>query len=246
MKTDRDKTATKSPPSRSTGLLSDCLFFLLHKPEIPTLIKFETEEERRNYSLRIMQRLGISTDQYSILNIHKIGVDTPASYVFEELLKWDGDSTCWPNHLANVGRIDRQLDNIELFLFGRRRYPFGLKNGFLGLKFIPLFRLKALKFQLLPDTFDFDNARYLLFKSSGGYPIGIFSMYVRSSIDGLNEAGQAQLFFVVGFNFYGKENWPNIKIVNRLWEWVHDRATANILNRIKQLSEWRFEKIQRG
>ncbi|MFQ5446964.1 MAG: hypothetical protein ACE5FF_08520 [Saprospiraceae bacterium] len=193
-----------------------------------------------------MQRLGISTDQYSILNIHKIGVHTPAKYVFEELLKWDGDSTCWPNYLAKVGRIDHQLDNIELFLFGHRKYPFGLKKGFLGFKFIPLFKLKALKFQLLPDPVDFDNARYLLYKSSGGYPIGIFAMYVRSSIDHQKEGGQAQLFFVVGFNFYGKENWSHNKLINRIWEWVHDRATANILNRIKQLCEWRFEKIQNG
>jgi hypothetical protein len=246
LETEKNKAGTKSPPSRSTSLLSDCRFFIFHKPKIPTLIKFQTKEERRNYSFRIMQRLGISTDQYAILNIHKIGVDTPAKYVFEELLKWDGDSTCWPNHLANVDRIDHQLDDIELFLFGRRRYPFGLKKSFFGLKFIPLFNLKALKFQLLPDPVDFDNARYLLFKSSGGYPIGIFSMYVRSSIDHQKEGEQAQLFFIVGFNFYGKENWPNIKLVNRLWEWVHDRATANILNRIKQLSEWRFEKIQKG
>ncbi len=227
-------------------MLSDVWLFLLHKPKIPTLIKFETEAERQNYSFRIMQRMDMGTDQYSILNIHKIGVEAPAKYVFEELLKWDGDSTCWPNYLAKVGRIDTKLSNIELFLFGLKRYPFGLKKGFPGFRFIPLFRLKALKFQLTPDPVDFDNARYLLYKSSGGYPIGIFSMYVRSSIRDQGETGQSQLFFVVGFNFYGKEDWPNIKLINRLWEWVHDRATANILNRIKQLSEWRFEKIRNG
>ncbi|MCK5730572.1 MAG: hypothetical protein KAH68_05830, partial [Draconibacterium sp.] len=94
-----------------------------------------------------------------------------------------------------------------------------------------------------PDTFDFDNARYLLYESSGGYPIGIFTMYVRSSIEELGETEHSQLIFAVSFNFYGKEKQVS-KLVNLLWKSLHNRVTANVLNRIKQLSEWRIEKIQ--
>lgn len=91
-----------------------------------------------------------------------------------------------------------------------------------------------------------DNARYLLYKCSGGYPIGVFTMYVRSSIKDQNEKEQSQLFLMVGFNFYGKEGWSDKKIINRTWELIHNRVNSNVLNRIKQLSEWRFDKIKRG
>lgn len=64
---------------------------------------------------------------------------------------------------------------------GAQEISLGFKKTFFGLKFIPLFNLDALKFQHLPGPSD-DNARFLLFESSGGYPIGIFTMYVRSSI----------------------------------------------------------------
>ncbi|MCP5101935.1 MAG: hypothetical protein GY950_01085, partial [bacterium] len=171
------------PPSRSRGILSDIRFFFLHKPAVPTLIESDSEEERENYSRRIMQRLGTSVADYSILNIHKIGINAPVKYVFEELLKWDGDSTCWPNHIAAVQRIHGRLERIRIFLFG-------IKKSSLTL----LFNLNAIKIQRLPDPADFDNARYLLYKCSGGYPIGIFSMYARSSITVLNEEEQTQLF----------------------------------------------------
>jgi len=46
---------------------------------------------------------------------------------------------------------------------------------------------------------------------------------------------------VVGFNFYGKKNWPDTHIVNTAWERIHNRVTANILNRFKQLCEFRFQ-----
>jgi hypothetical protein len=45
----------KKPPSRSKGLISDVIYFLLHKPEKATLIKFESVEERDNYNQRVMQ-----------------------------------------------------------------------------------------------------------------------------------------------------------------------------------------------
>jgi len=71
-------------------------------------------------------------------------------------------------------------------------------------------------------------------------------MYVRSSIPDQGEKNQSQLFLVVGFNFYGKENWSKNSFVNNIWEFIHDRVTANVLNRLKQLSEWRFQKLMSG
>ncbi len=235
-----------TPPKRSTGVFTDIRNFLLHKPAISTLIKFDSKEEREDFSYRILQRLDITVSKYKILNIHKIGVNAPAKYVFEELLKWNGDSSCWPNYIAKVTREDDKLENLLFHFFGFIKNPFWMKNGLFGLNFIPLFKLNAIDFKKTPDPADADNARYLLYESSGGYPIGVFCMYVRSSIAHENEPEQTQLFLMVGFNFYGKERWSKRKLINRTWELVHDRVTANVLNRIKQLSEWRFQIIQDG
>ncbi|MCK4990789.1 MAG: hypothetical protein KAS29_09900, partial [Bacteroidales bacterium] len=58
---------------------------------------------------------------------------------------------------------------------------------------------------------------------------------------------QSQLIFAVGFNFYGKEDWlKHRKLVNKIWESVHNRVTSNVLNRVKQLGEWRMDTIQNG
>ncbi len=234
---------SKKPPSRSKTILSDAWYFLLSKPKTPTLIKFKSEEKRKEYNQRVMQRVGIDVDKNSILNIHKIGVEAPVSYVFNELLNWNGDSTCWPNHVAKVERIDNRIEQIRILPFGWSKYPFKFMKSFLGLNLIPLFYLNSIRIKQVPDAFDFDNARYLLYRSSGGYPIGIFTMYVRSSIAELGETERSQLIFAVSFNFYGKEKQAN-KLVNIIWENVHNRVTSNVLNRIKQLSEWRIEKIQ--
>jgi len=241
-----DSSQSKAPPGRSKGILSDIRLFILHKPHIPTLIEFNSASERENYSQRIMQRLGISVCNYDILNIHKIGIEAPVRYVFEELLNWSGDSTCWPNHIAAVERINGSIEHIQIFLFGRKKYPLGFNKGIFGLKYIPLFNLDAIKIQHLPDPSDFDNARYFLYKCSGGYPIGIFSIYARSSIAGQQEKEQTQLFLVVGFNFYGKEDWSDTHIIDNIWEKIHNRVTANIMNRFKQLCEWRFQKVREG
>lgn len=219
------------PPIRSKGVLSDLRAFFFHKPEIATLIRFDSLEERENYSQRIMQRLGINVQKYNVLNIHKIGVDAPAMYIYEELLRWDGDSTCWPNHIATVDREKGKLEHMCIHVFGSKRFP-------------PLFKLDAIRFQEFPDPTEVDNARYLLFECHGGYPIGIFSIYVRSSIAEQKEKEQSQLFMVVGFNFYGREDISGNNIMNRLWEKIHNRVTSNILNRLKQLCEWRLDKIQ--
>jgi hypothetical protein len=234
----------KNPPSKSKNVFTDTWHFLIHKPKIQTLVKTQTEERRQEYNQRVLQRVGVDIDKNSILNIHQIGVNAPVSYVFNELLSWNGDSTCWPNHVARVERIDNQLEQIRILPFGWSRYPFRFMKSLFGLHIIPLFYLKSIRFKQVPDTFDFDNARYLLYRCSGGYPIGIFVMYVRSSIEALGEKASSQLVFAVSFNFYGKEKQKS-KLVNKLWEAVHNRVTANVLNRIKQLSEWRIEKMKR-
>jgi len=240
-----NKISPQKPPSRSKSLLTDVIYFLLHKPKKTTLIKFDTEEERDFYNQRVMQRIGIDPNRYSVLNIHKIGVEAPVSYVFNELLQWNGDSTCWPNHIAKVDLIENNLKRISIQPFGWKKYPFRFMKSFFGLKLIPLFLLNAIRIKKVPDTFDFDNARYLLYDCSGGYPIGIYVMYVRSSIAEMGEVAKSQLIFAVGFNFYGKQDWQRRrKLVNKIWETMHNRVTANVLNRIKQLGEWRIDAIE--
>lgn len=234
------------PPSNSTGFLTDIHHFMLNKPEVPTLISFKSNAERENYTFRILQRLGTEVSGYKILNIHKIGVNAPAKYIFEELLEWNGDSTCWPNHMAKIVKSSDRLENIYVYLFGWVHFPNWFKKSILGRTFIPLFKLDAIRFQKTPDPSDSDNARFLLYKSSGGYPIGIFALYVRSSIAHQQETEQSQLFLMVGFNFYGKEAWSKRSLFNQVWESIHDRVTSNILYRLKQLSEWRFAKIKTG
>ncbi len=238
--------SSTGPPLRSKGLISDVINFLLHKPKEATLIKYKSIEDRDNYNRRFMQRTGIDPNRYSILNIHKIGVKAPVSYVFNELLQWNGDSTCWPNHIAKVDRIENDLRRIRIQPFGWKKYPFKFMKSFFGFKMIPLFLLNAIQIKKFPDNFDFDNARYLLFECSGGYPIGIYIMYVRSSIPSMGEVAQSQLIFAVSFNFYGKEDWQRRrKLVNKIWESLHNRVTANVLNRIKQLCEWRIDSMQK-
>jgi len=233
----------KKPPSQSSNIFTDFWHFLLNKPKIQTLRKFDSEEKRQKFNQQIMQRVGVDVDRNSVLNIHKIGVEAPVSYVFNELLNWNGDSTCWPNHVAKVERVDDKIEEIRILPFGWSKYPFKFMKSFFGLNLIPLFYLNAIRIKQTPDAFDFDNARYLLYKSSGGYPIGIFTMYVRSSIHELGETAHSQLIFAVSFNFYGKEKQAN-RLVNRMWEAVHNKVTSNVLNRIKQLSEWRIDKMQ--
>ena len=135
----------KKPPSRSKTVLSDIRYFLLNKPKIQTLIKFDSEEKRQEYNQRIMQRVGIDVDRNSILNIHMIGVEAPVSYIFNELLNWNGDSTCWPNHVAKVERFNNEIEKIRILPFGWTKYPFGFKKSFFGLNLIPLFHLNSIR-----------------------------------------------------------------------------------------------------
>ena len=56
---------------------------------MPTMMDSKSDAGREDYEHRIRQRLGLSVSEYAILNIHKIGIVAPASYVFEELSDWD-------------------------------------------------------------------------------------------------------------------------------------------------------------
>lgn len=237
------QSSGKAPPEKSTGIIGDIRNFLLNRPAIKTLIKFNSEAERELYQQSIAQRHSIDVDKYKVLNIHRIGIEVPASFVFNELLKWNGDSSCWPNHIARVTLQDGKLDRIQVNLFGRTKSIFGAKGGILGFRLSHLFDLKAIKIQKFPEPFDVDNARYLLYKCSGGYPIGVFSMYVRTSIPERGEKEMSQLFIMVGFNFYGKKNLSRLNILKYFWEGIHNRVSGNVANRFKQLCEWRFEKF---
>ena len=233
----------KKPPSKSSGIFSDIRYFFLDKPEFETYIKFHTEDERQLFTNSILQRTGIGVEMFRVLNIHRIGIEAPAIFVFEELLKWNGDSSCWPNHIAKVTLKEDHLEEIKVNLFGWPADPFNKRKGVAGWQLFHLFNMHAIKIQHIPDPYDFDNARFLLYRCSGGYPIGVFLMYVRTSIPERGEKEMSQLFMMVGFNFYGNKTLTKINLISKTWQSVHNRATTHILNRLKQLCEWRFEQF---
>lgn len=229
----------KDYPTRSKTILSDIKYFFLQKPPIKTLIKFKSDEERLKYCWSILQRTSIGVDSYKMLNIHQIGINSPTSFLFEELLKWDGDSSCWPNHIAKVHRVDNKLENIKIYLFNMSKYLFGLKV-------FHLFDLNAIKIQRVPTPDDPDNARYLLYECKGGYPIGVFSMYTRTSIPERGEKEMSQLFIMVGFDFFGKESLSKFKFIRKVWAFFHNRVTNNVAYRFKLLCEYNFNKLTSG
>jgi len=228
--------------TRSNGVLRDIADFLLRQPPVNTLIEFDTSAKREDYSQRILQRLQIDVSLYSMLNIHQIGIQVPVRYVFDEIMRWDGDSTCWPNHIAEVERQRAGIDHISIFIFGQRHYPFGRQHRFLGLRYIPLFNLTLTRLQGQANTTETDNARFVLFRTTGGYPIGHFCMFTRSPIQALGETEMTQLFLMVGFDFYGKKSSRFSRFASKGWEPIHNRVTANIMNRFKQLCERRFHR----
>ncbi len=220
--------------------MCDLRYYFLTKPKIKTFIEHKSQTERESFSKRILQRIGVSVDEYSVLNIHKIGIEVPVKYVFEELLLWDSCSNYWPNRIARVKRINDSLEKILIYVFGVEKFKF---NWLLAkdIKIKPLFNMTALKFQYNPPANSgTDNARYLLYRCSGGYPIGIFTLYARSPIIEQNEFENTQLFSLVAFNFYGNKHWFYSKLINPIWEKIHNRVTGNVLNRMKQEFENKF------
>ena len=223
------------------SILCDLKNYFFNSPIIKTLVEHKSPEEKESFSQRILQRIGVSVNEYSILNVHKIGIDVPVKYAFEELLQWDGASNYWPNQLARVKRINGSLEKIVIHTLGIEKITLG---GLLveGIKLKPLFNMSALKFQYTTPASDTDNARYLLYKCSGGYPIGIFALYVRSSIAEQNEPEKTQLFSLVAFNFYGMKSSFYNNLMSPIWEKIHNRATTNILNRMKSEFEDKFKR----
>jgi len=104
--------------------------------------------------------------------------------------------------------------------------------------------MDAVRFQRQPPASDADNARYVLYDCHGGYPVGVLIVYARAPVADLGETEGTQLFFAVGFNIYGWRGWGGIRLVNNLWESVHNRVTANVLNRFKQLCEARLDEMR--
>lgn len=231
-------------PARSRGVLSDLRRFFLARPAIPTLVKFPSIRERVDYSKRILQRLAIDVDRYSVLNIHRIGIDAPVKYVFEEFFSEDMESRCWPDHVATQKRPLDGVEEIHVVLCGRMQRFYAAAKRLFGESVGTLFRMTLLRSRHFPDPADFDNARYLLYSCGGGYPVGILGIYVRTTLPSRGETGTSQFFFVVGFNFYGRRAWPGIRAINRLWESVHNRVTDHVLNRFKRLCEARFDEVQ--
>jgi len=139
-------------------------------------------------------------------------------------------------------RCGHGLEEMELLLLGRTEMPFGLGDRLFGWPVVPLFRLEALRVQRDPIA-EQENARFLLYRCRGGYPIGFIALYARSPIAAMGEREETQLFFTVGFNFYGRKGWSRNRPLRRLWQFIHDRVTGNVLNRIKFLCEARPQGV---
>jgi hypothetical protein len=229
--------------SGMNGIVEDLRNFMLRSPRNPTLVKFSSRSEREDYSSRILQRLDVDVDDFAILNIHRIGIRAPVAFVSQQLATWGPRSSWWPNRLARLEASDRDLRHIRVYFLGRKKHFAGLRRPMFGLNVIPLFEMHALEIHMMPGPSDFDNARYMLYRCSGGYPVGIVVAYVRSPIAARGEPDESQFFFAVGFNFYGKRDWPAKHPVNFVWERIHNRVAANMLNRFKDECEARFDRL---
>jgi len=202
-----------------------------------TRVPFTTRAERYSYDHRILERLGSRLHDYSVLNIHRIGIDAPPAVVWQAVTRWRPDAGYWPNALAEAVTRRDTPDHTDIYLLGCRESLFGLRSGWLGLEFIPLFHLDLLRRQAEPDPEDTDQTRFLIYSCAGGYPMGVFSIYVRAPIATENEVDSTQFIVIVSFDFFGKKNWLGTTLVRPLWESVHNRVTANWMNRFKRHCE---------
>jgi len=240
----RSVTGSTTAPDVTRSLLADIRNYFAHQGSIPTLVDFESTEVREDYTQRIAQRVGIDVSQYSVLNIHRIGIDAPVRYVFEEIVRWRGDSPYWPNHLATLQIEEGRPEDVRVVLLGQSigGALASVTAGRVG----TLFRMHLRTARAFPGDADVDNARYFLWDCTGGYPIGIFSVFARSAIVARGEVEPTQLFFAVGFNPHGRRFLSGIRPVRRTWEAIHNRVTTNVLNRFKLLCEAGFEATREG
>jgi hypothetical protein len=235
------------PSSRteSSSLVSDVAGFVLHRPEIATPVAVESDSWREDYTRRIAQRTGVDVSVYSILNIHRIGIDAPVQVVFDEVERWDGESYTWPDHIATIEEIPDEPDGFRVVFLGHTAIMRWLRKR-LGPQFGMLFRATVAEARRVPDVQDVDNARFFLWNCSGGYPLGVFSIFVRSSIPERGETDPTQVFFAVGFNPFGHAFLGKIGPVRTAWQAVHDSVTSNVLNRFKRQCEDSFRELQQG
>lgn len=217
------------PYSRVKNLSAEFADYFLRRPTESTLIPFRVAADRDRYHARIRQRVGSSVDRYAVLNIHRIGIRAPALFVWQRTLDWGPSSECWPFHIAPVQRRGTSNDVFDVCLFH-----------------LPLFTMKLERRQDTPGALDSDNPRFLLYRCVGGYPMGLFCIYVRSGIPSEGEREATQVFFVVAFDFYGRAHWSRRGPLRWLWERVHNRVTGNVLNRFKNWCEVEFAEFQAG
>lgn len=224
-------------------LLSDVRGFLLHRPSIGTFVPCATADQREEFNRLIRERVHVEVERYAILNVHRIEVEAPVPFVFEQFRTWQPRSVWWPNRIAALEAADRSLERIRVYLLGRKKHVLGIKAPLYGLNVIPLFDMSVLHVRDTHHAETPDDARYMLYRCGGGYPVGVVVVYVRSPLAGDGEPERAQVLFVVGFNFYGKEDWPKRHLINTVWEAIHNRVTGNVLNRFKAECEARFARV---
>jgi hypothetical protein len=232
--------------SAPAGLAHEFVTYFVRRAPIPTLVPSSSLTERDSVEARVRQRIGLGVERFAILNIHRIGIEAPALLVWEKSLDWGPASTYWPMRIAPMERPDGSPRSLEVFLFGRKKPLPVLGEEVFGLDFMPLFRMELLAQQDTPGIFDPDNGRYLLYRCVGGYPIGLFSLYVRSGIPSEGERERTHFFFVVAFDFYGRPHWSRSGPVRWTWERIHNRVTSNVLNLFKRECEEEFAARQRG
>ena len=239
------RTGIQSSPAESSSLVSDVTGFVLHRPAIATPVAVESDSWREDYTQRIAQRTGVDVSVYSILNIHRIGIDAPVEVVFEEVERWNGGSYTWPDHIAMIEEIPAEPDGFRVIFLGHTAIMRWLRRR-LGPQFGMLFRATVVEARRVPNAQDLDNARFFLWNCSGGYPLGVFSIFVRSSIPERGETDSTQVFFAVGFNPFGHAFLGRIGPIRTVWQAVHDRVTSNVLNRFKRQCEDSFRDLQLG
>jgi len=226
---------------KSTNIFSDIKYFLFDKPYINTFIKINSPSIRKFYDDLIQKRIEYKVSDYNLLNIHQIGIEAPAQFVFNELIKWNSDSCWWPNHIARVNVLDSEQSKINIFLFGKLSLKRNVKTRSPGFHLLRLFNLTLIKKEGNIENKSKENIHYLLYKCSGGYPIGVFSLFTRDSDPDKNESNKSQLFMMVSFNPHGIKLLSKIKLVTKIWELIHNRVASNSLYRIKGFCEQNYQ-----